>query len=135
LCLRKGNKEGGTFARLGFHEDRAVQFTCGFLDNSKTETGAVILLRSVEAFEHTEYLLIIARFNPNAVIPYEDFIALVLYRQPTGFNAFRGRIIEFDGVLDKILKDLAEKDQIGVERGPFIAQSDLDIGGQVKRCY
>jgi hypothetical protein len=105
------------------------------LTDGKADTCALVLLMRMEPLEHVEYLLLIARLKPNAVIADKQFIVLIAYRKPTEFDAFAWRMIEFDRISDEMHKYLPKKGRLSVNGGPVIAHHNLDIRGQIKRCY
>ena len=105
------------------------------LADGKADAYALVLLTGMESLECAEYVLIVARLNPNTVIAYEQRIRLIACRKPTDFDALAWGVIELDRIHNEILKDLPEKGWLSVNGGPITTHNNLDVRRQIERRY
>ena len=81
----------------------------------------------MQPLKYLKYLVMVARFNSNAVVPHKDLTVLLVQRQPADFHTLGGRTVELHGIADEILEDLPQQCRLSLNGGPFISRHEFDV--------
>ena len=111
----------------------ATHATDGFLDDSQTDTCPLVLLLGMETLKYLENLLRVAWVDAKAIVAHVQLAIVLSYRTPAEFDTFAWGTVEFCGVADEVLEDLAQQDGLDLHGRPCSLPEDVDIFWQAER--